>query len=110
MSSKSTSTKIPIGGVALLLVMAASRLAALDPRLSPTQYLHKSWAEEEGNALPEINALAQTTDGYLWLGTANGLYRFDGLRFVRWEAPAGEKFPDDLVRGLTASAAGGVWI
>jgi hypothetical protein len=32
-----------------------------------------------------FHALAQTTDGFLWLGTAQGLYRFDGVSFERYE-------------------------
>ncbi|HEY2017547.1 MAG TPA: two-component regulator propeller domain-containing protein, partial [Bryobacteraceae bacterium] len=75
-----------------------------------TQYLHKSWTEEEGIALPAINALAQTADGYLWLGTGTGLIRFDGMRFVHWAPPEGTQFPDDDVRSLVASADGSLWI
>ncbi|SPF44620.1 putative Integral membrane sensor signal transduction histidine kinase [Candidatus Sulfopaludibacter sp. SbA4] len=94
----------------LLLIAAVSSLQALDPRLSTTQYLHVSWTQEEGNALPAINTLAQTTDGYLWLGTNRGLWRFDGMRFVQWEPPAGEKLPDPGVLSLLASGDGGLWI
>ncbi len=66
--------------------------------------------QEEGIDLPAINALAQTTDGYLWLGTGTGLIRFDGMRFTRWEPRAGEKWPDDEVRYLLASPDGALWI
>jgi len=72
--------------------------------------LHAGWTQEEGIALPAINALAQTTDGYLWLGTTAGLVRFDGMRFVRWEPPPGEKLPDPGIVYLLASGDGGLWI
>lgn len=44
------------------------------------QYVHTAWGEKEG-APSGILALAQTQDGYLWLGTISGLYRFDGVSF-----------------------------
>jgi len=94
----------------ILLTASVSSLPALDPRLSTTQYLHAGWTQEEGIALPAINALAQTTDGYLWLGTTAGLVRFDGMRFVRWEPPPGEKLPDPGIVYLLASGDGGLWI
>ena len=95
---------------AVLLAISASSLFALDPALSTTQYLHTSWTQEEGIALPAISALAQTTDGYLWLGTGTGLIRFDGMRFVRWEPSSGEKLPGEEIRYLLASADGSLWI
>lgn len=93
--------------VAACLLISVSSLSALDPRLSTPQYLHVSWTQEQGNALPEITALAQTADGYLWLGTHTGLVRFDGMRFVPLDTPSGEK-PDVL--SLLPSADGGLWI
>ena len=93
----------------LFLMASAAPLPALDPRLAITQYLHISWSQEEGIGLPSILALAQTTDGYLWLGTANGLWRFDGMRFVTWDSP-GESLPELVIPYLLASPDGGLWI
>ncbi|PMY48650.1 hypothetical protein C1Y31_32720, partial [Pseudomonas sp. FW305-25] len=47
---------------------------------APEQFHHSNWTIEDG-APPDIWAIAQTTDGFLWLGTGGGLYRFDGIRF-----------------------------
>src|ERR1039457_699195 len=77
LSAAGSTVRVTAG--AILLMLRVSSLTALDPSLSTTQYLHVSWTGEEGNALPAINALAQTTDGYLWLGTSTGLVRFDGM-------------------------------
>src|ERR1051326_4977234 len=82
---------------ALLLIFSINPVWALDPGLSITQYIHVSWTHEEGIALPGINALTQTTDGYLWLGTDTGLLRFDGMRFFPWQPPAGEELPEPRV-------------
>ena len=83
---------------------------AIDPAISTSQYLHTSWTQEEGTSLPAIQALAQTSDGYLWLGTAKGLIRFDGMRFVPWEAKPGEDTAINNIRALLASSRGGLWI
>jgi ligand-binding sensor domain-containing protein/signal transduction histidine kinase len=83
---------------------------ALDPTVSTLRYLHTSWTQEEGASLPAVQALAQTSDGYLWLGTAQGLIRFDGMRFAPWEAKTGEELPGNNVRSLLASSQGGLWI
>ncbi|HET6899722.1 MAG TPA: two-component regulator propeller domain-containing protein, partial [Vicinamibacteria bacterium] len=61
---------------------------ALDPALDISQYAHTSWKVREGVARGEITSMAQTPDGYLWLGTEFGLLRFDGVRSVLWQPPA----------------------
>ena len=82
---------------------------ALDPQKAITQLVHPSWTEREG-APASIVALAQTTDGYLWLGTASGLYRFDGVRFTRFEPLAGEELPGTSIAVLCATRDGSLWI
>jgi signal transduction histidine kinase/ligand-binding sensor domain-containing protein len=93
-----------------LLVVSSKSLVALDPALAASQYLHTSWTQEEGADLPAIQAIAQGSDGYLWLGASTGLIRFDGMRFVHWEPRAGEKLPCNDVRFLIASSHRGLWI
>ncbi len=53
---------------------------------------------------------AQTTDGYLWIGTRAGLMRFDGVRFVAWTPPAGKKLPSPFITSLLAGRDGSLWI
>ncbi len=57
-----------------------------------------------------IHALAQTTDGFLWLGTADGLFRFDGVRFEHYESQPGQAFPETDITALLATLDGGLWI
>jgi ligand-binding sensor domain-containing protein/signal transduction histidine kinase len=99
----------PIPCIVLLMICVDS-LFGLDRSFSAYQYLHTSWTQEEGGALPAIQAMAQTADGYLWLGTSNGLIRFDGMRFVRWETGSGEELPGKDIRCLLSSSRGGLWI
>jgi signal transduction histidine kinase/ligand-binding sensor domain-containing protein len=80
-----------------------------DPHRAIPQFVHTSWTEKDG-APADIRALAQTTDGYLWIGTPSGLFRFDGLRFTRFEPQAGESLPARLVGRLLASRDGALWI
>jgi ligand-binding sensor domain-containing protein/two-component sensor histidine kinase len=82
---------------------------AVNPNLSLDQYLHTSWTQEEGSALPPIQAIAQAADGYLWLGTSNGLIRFDGMRFTEWTAPAGMALPNSNISCLVPASGGGLW-
>src|SRR4051794_36123100 len=59
--------------------------AALAEGLS-SRYDHTSWACRDGFKLFPLQALAQTEDGYLWLATPTGLWRFDGQQFVEWRS------------------------
>src|SRR5580658_8960266 len=100
----------PLACAIVLLFVSAESLVALDPALAASQYLHTSWTQEDGADLPGVQAIAQTPDGYLWLGSSTGLIRFDGVRFVHWEPHTGEKLPSNDVRFLVASVRRGLWI
>ena len=102
-------TRKQLLGFVLLLVIAPAA-HALDPKLSPLQYQHTSWTEEEGIALPAVTSLAQTADGYLWLATAEGLMRFDGLRFTRFQPASGSSLPGSNAPYLLPSSDGSLWV
>jgi signal transduction histidine kinase/ligand-binding sensor domain-containing protein len=96
--------------IVFLLIGFVDRAFGLDPGLSLSQFIHTSWNGTSGSDIPGVWALAQTTDGYLWLGTRQGLIRFDGVRFVRWTPPVGEELPGSAIASLAPSANGGLWI
>ena len=73
------------------------------------QLYHTSWTYIEG-APGQVRALSQTTDGYLWLGTATGLFRFDGIRFQSYKPQSGQAFPQRSVVSLFAVPDGGLWV
>jgi len=83
---------------------------ALDPSLDISQYAHTAWKAGAGLTTGKINAIAQTPDGYLWLGTDFGLLRFDGVRAVPWRPPAGHQLPSNNVSSLLAARDGTLWI
>jgi signal transduction histidine kinase/ligand-binding sensor domain-containing protein len=71
---------------------------------------HVNWTGRDG-APGNIAAIAQTTDGYLWLGTPFGLYRFDGLEFSSYPMTTLEtKLPAADIDSLAADPDGGLWI
>lgn len=73
------------------------------------QFAHRTWAAQDG-APTEIRLLAQTGDGYLWLGTVSGLVRFDGVRFVPFQPRATDTLPAAGVRALKEGRDGTLWI
>ncbi len=103
-----------IRGVTSCLIWIGALLASpafpSDRSLDVVQYAHTSWKIREGFAKGAIQAIAQTPDGYLWLGTEFGLLRFDGVRAVPWQPPAGQSLPSSNVDLLVASRDGALWI
>src|SRR5579859_4699946 len=73
------------------------------------RYQHIAWTGKN-DAPTGVSALAQTTDGYLWIGSNLGLYRFDGLRFQKIEATSAGSLPALPIYSLHASHDGGLWI
>ena len=94
----------------LLLLLCGSWAFALNPRLDINQYAHHPWTIREGFFKGAISSIAQTPDGYLWLGTEFGLLRFDGVQSVTWQPPKGERLPSSIVRSLLAARDGRLWI
>jgi signal transduction histidine kinase/ligand-binding sensor domain-containing protein len=82
----------------------------LDPSLDIAQYAHTAWKSREGFFNGGVRAIAQTPDGYLLLGTAFGLLRFDGVRSVPWQSPTGGQLPSSNVVSLLAARDGTLWI
>jgi signal transduction histidine kinase/ligand-binding sensor domain-containing protein len=85
-------------------------LYALMPDRHINQYGHRSWKIEDGYLGATPYSIAQGRDGYLWLGTYYGLYRFDGVRFVRWMPPAGMHLPSSRITSLLADRDGSLWM
>lgn len=91
------------------LLASHSTALALDPSLEVGQYAHTSWTVRDGYSLGAVFAMTQTPDGYLWLGGEFGLFRFDGVRFTRWEPPSGQQLPSKPY-SLLVTRDGTLWI
>jgi signal transduction histidine kinase len=81
---------------------------ALNPEWNIHQFGHRAWKIEDGHLGSQARAFAQDKDGYLWIGTANGLFRFDGVRFTQWNPPGNSPF--GTVLSLLADHDGSLWI
>src|SRR5262249_17290039 len=86
-----------------------SHALALNPEWNIYQFGHRSWKIDDGYLGSRPDAVAQDRDGYLWIGTANGLFRFDGIRFTKWDPP-GDSPSLGLVLSLLADRDGSLWI
>ena len=95
--------------VCLFLALACSCSAALESDRTIAQFAHTAWGPKDGVPSP-VRALAQTSDGYLWLGGSDGLYRFDGVVFERYQPQSGGPFPGSPVTSLLALTNGDLWI
>lgn len=93
----------------LLLLAAASSAQALDPNKRITQYGHTAWRAQDGD-LTSPAGVTQTADGYIWIGTADGLMRFDGVKFTLWSPPEGQSLPGRGFASLLGSRDGSLWI
>lgn len=94
----------------LALACAPLRLFALDPHIPLTDYQRKSWTVQDGYSLGEVLALAQTPDGFLWVGTSRGLRRFDGVNFTRLNGEASGPLDEARIIALCVSRDGALWI
>ena len=94
----------------LIFLLVSLPVVALDPSLDISQYAHTAWTVRNGFSLGNVYAMAQTPDGYLWLGSEFGLFRFDGVRSVHWQPPAGQQLPDRNINALLVTRDGTLWI
>ncbi|MBZ5619308.1 MAG: hypothetical protein LAQ69_11385 [Acidobacteriia bacterium] len=98
-----------VWAVALLFSVLPRGAFALDPRKSLTQYSRLVWTQQDGLPQDTIRAIAQTPDGYLWLGTDEGLARFDGYEFVVFDK-SNCALPGNSITALASAGNGALWI
>lgn len=102
---------IPVGlACAFLLLACCVSAFALNPSLDVSQYAHTSWKIRDGFPKGEISSIAQTPDGYLWLGTELGVIRFDGVKSVVWRPPGDQELPSNFIFSLLVTRDGTLWI
>jgi signal transduction histidine kinase/ligand-binding sensor domain-containing protein len=90
-------------------LMLVSPACAFSPDLRIKQFYHTAWTAKEG-APTDIEDIAQTKDGYLWIASTAGLFRFDGVRFERTDAIPGQRLPSRNVLTVWAPPSGGLWV
>jgi len=101
---------LAIPGLFLLLALVTSAHASLDPSRDLSQFIQQSWQNEQGLPENSVTAIAQTADGYLWLGTESGLARFDGLRFTVYDKSSTPGLTGNFITCLLVDHEGTLWI
>jgi ligand-binding sensor domain-containing protein/signal transduction histidine kinase len=107
MKGQSLLCKMLLGVAVVFLSLPAH---AIDPNRTIAQYLQDRWSGGRGFPGGAVTALAQTRDGYLWIGTDRGLSRFDGSSFRTFQQATPTNFPIGPVEELLTDAAGDLWI
>jgi ligand-binding sensor domain-containing protein/signal transduction histidine kinase len=95
---------------AVALLCSALPARAVDPDRAISHYIRDRWGSEKGFPGRSVSAIAQTSDGYLWIGTEKGLIRFDGLNFQVFEHAAPSSLPIGGIQQLMADGDGNLWI
>ena len=99
---------VVVVGLFVPLLLSATTWA-VDPHNRISQYGHTVWKTVDGVVVgPE--RVTQTTDGYIWIASASGLLRFDGIKFSNWSPPAGQSLPSQGISALLGSRDGSLWI
>ncbi len=92
------------------LLAVCSAAHALDPSLALSQYGLDNWQIPEGLPQSSAQAIARTPDGYLWIGTQEGLARFDGISFTVYDRDNEPALPSKYISTLFVDHAGRLWI
>jgi signal transduction histidine kinase/streptogramin lyase len=96
--------------VLLVGLLVAGSAWALEPNKALNQFPLRNWQTDQGLPQNTTQALAQTLDGYLWVGTYEGLARFDGVRFKVFDSVNTPELPDRSITALAVDRDGTLWI
>src|SRR5262245_36619495 len=94
--------------ICLFALFFCSSALALERDRTIFQLAHRTWSSKEG-APGQITSLAQTTDGFFWIGTTHGLFRFDGVRFEAFRPSSGDAMQSSDIYSLLAVSDSGLW-
>jgi signal transduction histidine kinase/ligand-binding sensor domain-containing protein len=110
MQPRSRSAPAVVALCAATLLLWSAPVRALDPSLDITQYAHLAWTFRNGFSNGAVYAIAQTPDGYLWLGTSSGVVRYDGARLTPLPLRPGQRLPNTAAGALLPTSDGTLWI
>jgi signal transduction histidine kinase/ligand-binding sensor domain-containing protein len=97
-----------LDGIASICLVSVAY--GLDPNRPLLQYVREYWNTESKFPGGAVNAITQTNDGYLWIGTDKGLFRFDGFNFVQISLSSIGGAPNVPILGLLTDASGNLWV
>lgn len=94
----------------ILTTVVTTAAAALEPGKALTQYVHDAWTDRDGLPQSYVQTILQTRDGYLWIGTQEGLVRYDGQRFTVFDERNTPGLPVSSVLAMAEGADGTLWL
>ena len=97
-------------GFLILLTLATKSARAVDPRAPATSYARTTFSVEDGLSSNVVNAILQTRNGFLWIGTDAGLNRFNGRHFTPIFFRGTKSTPQGIVSALAEGPDGDLWI
>ena len=92
------------------LLLWVGPAVALDPGRPLSQFTHDLWSTENGLPQNTVHAITQTSDGFIWIATEEGLGRFDGFSFTVFDKQNTPQFKSDDVRAIAEDHHGVLWI
>ena len=104
-----TLTPIILALFLLLFAPTATRGQHL-PQKELSQFTHELWTTDDGLPQNSVNAVAQTSDGYLWIGTQEGLVRFDGVQFTTFDKSTTPQLKNNYITSLLVDSNDKLWI
>src|SRR5258708_216630 len=96
--------------IGIVLAGLVTDARALDPNRLPSQYVREQWTTETRFPFGAVNGIAQTADGYLWIGTDRGLIRFDGFNFRPVSFASIATASNVPILQLLTDAGGRLWV
>jgi len=96
--------------VSVLLLLGSAPIFALNRQQEISQFSLGIWGSAQGLPQNSVEAVVQTRDGYLWLGTQEGLARFDGVRFRIFDSGNTAAFTDNHVSAILEARDGTLWV
>jgi diguanylate cyclase (GGDEF)-like protein len=97
-------------GALVSALMPARDARGLNPSKAISQYIQTTWNSEAGLPQNSVLAITQTRDGFIWMGTEEGLARFDGVQFKVFNTRNTRGLPSDYIQSLAASMDGSLWV
>jgi ligand-binding sensor domain-containing protein/signal transduction histidine kinase len=94
----------------MIACMFTTQIFGLDSSKDPKQYVVRSWTSEQGLPQSSVNAILQTRDGLLWIGTRGGLAHFDGAEFTLYQSGAPNSLPGKWITSLAEGNDDTLWI
>ena len=92
-----------------LIVAAVIMSAGGDGARAQQRFRFDRWTTDDGLPQNTVNSIAQTSDGYLWLTTFDGLARFDGARFTVFNKSNAANFPSNRLLKMVVDGENNLW-